>query len=62
MPAASVAFSRASNRVDRWSSCMVTSGLFMDLSQPLWNPMSRVAVAATCLALDIGFLSGYPCF
>ena len=35
MPAAVVAFSRASNRVDFCWSCMVTSGLFMHSPQPL---------------------------
>ena len=39
--------------------CMVTSVLFMHPVKPLWNPLSRVAAAATCLALDSGFHSGY---
>jgi hypothetical protein len=38
---------------------MVTPVLFMHPVKPLWNPLSRVAAAATCLALDSGFHSGY---
>jgi hypothetical protein len=61
MPAASIAFEWAMSFVVGRCSCMVSSCVFMALSQPLGLPESRVAFEATRLALDSGNPNGYEC-